>query len=170
MMNLFYPDYYFDNIYQATPQLFMENGIKGIIFDIDNTLAPYEMALPDEKLTAYLNSLTECGIKIAFVSNNHKERVDTFNIFGCYGAHDAGKPARRAVRLAMQHMGTDETNTALCGDQIFTDIFAGKRLGLLCILVNPIKDKTTLFFKTKRMLEKPILKSYLKKRSDKNGR
>lgn len=165
-MKLFYPDFYFDDIFQASPELFLQNGIKGIIFDIDNTLAPYEMELPDEKLTKYLYSLIDAGIKIAFVSNNHKERVDTFNIFGCYGAHDARKPSRRAVRLAMEQLGTNESNTALCGDQIFTDIFAGKRLGLFCVLVKPIKDKTTLFFKTKRFLEKPILKSYLKKRGD----
>ena len=165
-MNFFYPDYYFDDIYQAPAELFLENGIKGIIFDIDNTLAPYEMEKPDEKLTKYLYSLTDAGIKIAFVSNNHKERVEAFNIFGCYGAYDAAKPACGAIKRAMKEMGTDKNTTALCGDQIFTDVFAGKRLGLFCVLVKPIKDKTTLFFRTKRFLEKPILKSYLKKRGD----
>ena len=146
-MELFFPDRYFDNIFQATPELFKEKGIKGIIFDIDNTLAPYEMELPDEKLTKYLNSLIDSGMKIAFVSNNSRQRVETFNTFGCYARHKAGKPSRRCVRHAMQCMGTDEKTTALCGDQIFTDIFAGKRLGLFCVLVKPIKDKTTPFFK-----------------------
>lgn len=169
-MKLFYPDYYFDNIYQASPELFLSNGIKGIIFDIDNTLAPYEVETPDERLMDYLYSLMNVGIRIAFVSNNSRERVEKFNIFGCYGAYDAGKPAKSAVADAIRHLGTDKSTTALCGDQIFTDIFAGKRMGLLCVLVKPIKDKKTLFFRFKRFLEKPILYSYQRKRGAHNER
>ncbi|MBQ9940671.1 MAG: YqeG family HAD IIIA-type phosphatase [Clostridia bacterium] len=163
-MKNFYPDYYFDDIYSATPEMFLERGIKGIIFDIDNTLAPYEEELPNDKICKYLSALDKAGFRIAFVSNNHKERVEKFNIFGYYADYDAGKPSRRAISRAMLHLGTTPENTAFCGDQIFTDIYAGKRLGLFCVLVKPIKDKKTLFFKAKRMLEKPILNSYLKKR------
>lgn len=169
-MKFFYPDYYFDDIYQATPQLFLEHGIKGILFDIDNTLAPYEEETPGDRLINYLYSLMDVGIKIAFVSNNNRERVEKFNIFGCYGAYDAGKPAKNAIVDAMAHLGTDRNNTAFCGDQIFTDIFAGKRMGLFCVLVKPIKDKKTLFFRFKRFLEKPILYGYLRKRGAHNER
>jgi predicted HAD superfamily phosphohydrolase YqeG len=62
----------------------------------------------------------------------------------------------------MKHLGTDITNTAVIGDQVFTDVWSAKRLGLYAILVKPIKDKTSLFFKSKRALEKPILKRYKK--------
>lgn len=163
-MKYFYPDRYFDDIYQATTELFLEHGIKGILFDIDNTLAPYETEVPDEKLINYLTSLTDAGIKIGFVSNNHRERVEKFNIFGYYSAYDARKPSRRAIETAMAKLGTDTHNTALCGDQIFTDIFGGKRLGLFCVLVKPINDKKTFFFRFKRLMEKPIIRSYLRKK------
>ena len=164
-MNKFYPDRYYDDIYMARPELFTERGIKGIIFDIDNTLAPYEEELPNENVRNYLSELEKKGIKIAFVSNNHKERVEKFNVFGYYADYDAGKPSNRAIAKAMAHLGTSPEDTALCGDQIFTDIYAGKRMGLFCVLVKPIKDKKTLFFRAKRLLEKPILKSYLSRQS-----
>jgi predicted HAD superfamily phosphohydrolase YqeG len=62
----------------------------------------------------------------------------------------------------MKHFGTDNTNTAVIGDQVFTDVWSAKRLGLFAILVKPIKDKTNLFFRSKRALEKPILRRYAK--------
>ena len=64
----------------------------------------------------------------------------------------------------MEAMGTTYADTAVLGDQIFTDVLAGKRLGLRCILVKPIKDKKSLFFFFKRLLEKPFLYLYKKKR------
>ena len=51
-------------------------------------------------------------------------------------------------------------NTVMLGDQVFTDVFAGKRMGLRAILVKPIRDKKTLFFRFKRWLEIPVLKTY----------
>ena len=63
-------------------------------------------------------------------------------------------------------MGTDRKRTAVVGDQIFTDIRSGKKLGVrLTVLVDPIKDKRTLFFRFKRLLEKPVKSLYRKKES-----
>jgi len=100
----------------------------------------------------------------SFVSNNNIERVNEFNRdLQFFASADSIKPSRRKLRAAMEFMGTDKTNTAVIGDQIFTDVFAGKRLGLYTFLVKPIKDKKTLFFKVKRMFEKLILRMYFKK-------
>ena len=66
----------------------------------------------------------------------------------------------------MKHLGTDTSNTAVIGDQVFTDVWSAKRLGLYAILVKPIKDKTSLFFKSKRALEKPILKKYARNHAE----
>ena len=61
----------------------------------------------------------------------------------------------------MEAMGTKPENTAIIGDQVFTDVLAGRNAGLVCaLLVKPIKDKTNLFFRTKRLMEVPILKKY----------
>ena len=67
----------------------------------------------------------------------------------------------------MVDMGTDKSNTILMGDQVFTDVWAAHNTGIRAILVPPIKDKTDVFTKFKRLLEKPILKKYRKRNNKK---
>ena len=158
------PDLYCDDIYGITPEYLKEKGVEAVILDIDNTLVPYEIAEPTEEVRAWLTALSEAGIKIAFVSNNHAPRVELFNkTLGYHAFPDSGKPFKKACRAAMDAMGTKPENTAIIGDQVFTDVLAGRNAGLNCaLLVKPIKDKTNLFFRTKRLMEVPILKKYKK--------
>ena len=158
------PDLYCDDIYGITPEYLKEKGVEAVILDIDNTLVPYEIAEPTDEVRAWLTALTEAGIKIAFVSNNHAPRVELFNKTLGYPAFpDSGKPFKKACRAAMEAMESKPENTAIIGDQVFTDVLAGRNAGLVCaLLVKPIKDKTNLFFRTKRLMEVPILKKYKK--------
>ena len=55
-------------------------------------------------------------------------------------------------------MGTQPEETAVIGDQIFTDIFGAKRLGLYAILVKPISSRELYWTKMMRLLERRILK------------
>ena len=156
------PDIYCDDIYGITPEYIKGMGIEAVILDIDNTLVPYEIAEPTEEVRAWLNALTEAGIKVAFVSNNHAPRVDKFNeSLGFPAFPDSGKPFKKACRKAMEVLGSKPETTAIIGDQVFTDVLAGRNAGLkAAFLVKPIKDKTNLFFKTKRLMEVPVLKKY----------
>ena len=158
------PDLYCDDIYGITPEYLKGRGVEAVILDIDNTLVPYEIAEPTDEVRAWLTALNEAGIKTAFVSNNHAPRVELFNKTLGYPAFpDSGKPFKKACRAAMEAMGTKPENTAIIGDQVFTDVLAGRNAGLNCaLLVKPIKDKTNLFFRTKRLMEVPILKKYKK--------
>ena len=158
------PDLYCDDIYGITPEYLKEKGVEAVILDIDNTLVPYEIAEPTDEVRAWLTALNEAGIKTAFVSNNHAPRVELFNKTLGYPAFpDSGKPFKKACRAAMEAMGSKPENTAIIGDQVFTDVLAGRNAGLNCaLLVKPIKDKTNLFFRTKRLMEVPILKKYKK--------
>lgn len=165
--NYFMPDLYLDDIYHITPALLTARGIRAVLLDIDNTLVTYDDPKPTPAVLTWLSSLKEHGIDVAFISNNHRERVERFNEeLKLFATWDSGKPSGRCYRAAMKHLGTDTSNTAVIGDQIFTDVWSAKRLGLFCILVKPIKDKTSLFFRTKRALEKPILRRYAKKHKD----
>lgn len=161
-MGLFVPDHYFDTVYEVTPELLVARGIKGLILDIDNTLVPYEIPTPTEENVAWLKGMWDSGIKTAFVSNNHQDRVELYNKeLGCPAFFDSGKPLKKACKRALDAMGLTEKETAIIGDQVFTDVVAGRnsRLGM-AILVKPIKDKTNLFFRFKRFLEKPVIATY----------
>ena len=166
MLELFSPDFYFEKYSDVTPEFLKEQGIKALLLDVDNTLAPYEQAEPDEQNIAWLNSLSKNGIGYAFVSNNSSdERIKLFNKdIGAVAFARSGKPfAKKNIDLALSALGVDREHAAFMGDQIFTDVCAGKFNGMRAILVPPIKDKTSLFFRTKRWLEKPILRYYFKK-------
>ena len=166
MLGVFHPDYYFEKYSDITPKFLAENGIKTLLLDVDNTLAPYEQAEPSEENLAWLRSLTDAGIAFAFISNNSSDaRIKRFNEnIGAPAFAKSGKPfAKKTINKALALLGGDKGSSAFLGDQIFTDVCAGKFNGLRAILVPPIKDKKNLFFRFKRALEKPILKSYFKK-------
>lgn len=161
MFSGFMPDGIFDDIYAITPEFLLSLGVRGLILDIDNTLVTYDDPVPTEKVAGWLEAMHDAGISTAFVSNNHRERVEEFcRNLDCFCLSDAGKPSRKGLFAAMEHMGTDVLSTAAVGDQVFTDVWAAKRCGMRSFLVPPIKDKTTLFFRFKRLLERPVLHAY----------
>lgn len=161
MADFFTPDYMFENYACITPQFLAEHGIRALLIDIDNTLAPYEQAEPDEKIRAWFSSLAAAGISVALVSNNHPARVELFNrSLGLLAFADSKKPHRRTLLRAMRELGANPSSTAMLGDQLLTDAYAGKHIGLPAIILPPIRDKKNLFFRFKRWCERPFIKKY----------
>ena len=158
------PDYMFDTYDCVTPEFLASIGIKALLIDIDNTLAPYEQDEPDEKIISWFASLSAAGIKAALISNNHPPRVELFNKnLGLLAYADSGKPGSRTLLLAMKEMEVTPDVTAGLGDQLLTDTLAAHNLDMISIIVPPIKDKTTPFFKFKRWVERPFIKKYKRK-------
>ena len=158
----FVPEYRFKTFDMATVDFLVSKGIKGIVLDVDNTLEPYENPLPTERVVLWLDSLRQNGIKAAIVSNNNSERIDLFNRDLGFPAYSkSGKPFKKNILKAMADMGTTPENTILMGDQVFTDVLAGKVAKMnTTVLVKPINDKKNLFFRFKRLLEKPVIYTY----------
>ncbi len=155
------PDYMFDTYDQVTPAFLASLGVKAVLADIDNTLAPYEQAEPDDRIRGWITSLHEAGIGIAFVSNNEQARVERFNrSLGVPAYWKSGKPFKKNLLAAMEKLGSNRSNTVMLGDQLLTDAVAGKHIGLRAIIVPPIKDKPTLFFRFKRLCERPFIRCY----------
>ncbi len=164
MQKFLMPDLILPTYRDVTPALCRELGIRAILSDIDNTLAPYEQPEPDEDIRAWLGALQAAGVSVALISNNHDDRVELFNrSLGLVAYADAGKPFGKTMRRAMAEMGSDASNTAMLGDQLLTDALAGNLMGLKTLVVPPIRDKRTAFFRFKRWLEKPVVRRYYKK-------
>lgn len=163
-MSLFVPDFIFDDFYSITPEFLKENGIFAIVSDIDNTLVTYDDEKPTERLLSWLDSLADSGIKISFVSNNSHERVRIFNeSLGFFAVGKSKKPFKKNVLCAIEYMNVPKENVCMLGDQIFTDVFAGQNAGIKTVLVPPIKDRTDILTRSKRILEIPFLKIYNKR-------
>jgi HAD superfamily phosphatase (TIGR01668 family) len=166
------PDNIFGSFRELTPEYLKELGVVALLLDIDNTLVTYDDLDPTKEVKEWLLNMKENGIKLAFVSNNSDpSRVERFNKgFGFYATSRSKKPLPTGFNRALDNLGVKAENAAALGDQIFTDVWAAKNVGAYAFLVPPIKDKTTLFFKTKRWLEKPVIKKYYKnkEKGDKN--
>ena len=164
MKNPMMPDYMFRAFDEITPAFLVSLGVKAILADIDNTLAPYEQPEPDERIKGWIASLAEAGIGIAFVSNNDWDRVELFNrTLGVPAYAKSGKPFKKNLVKAMNDLGGTLETTVMLGDQLLTDALAGHNLGVKCLIVPPIRDKKNAFFKFKRWLEKPVVRKFKRK-------
>ena len=165
MFRLFYPDEDVESAYEIPFEEFYKKGIKGIIFDVDNTLAPHG-APPDDRAKKLFVRLHNLGMETCLLSNNKEPRVSSF-------ARDAGslkyiyngnKPGKKGYRKAMDLMGTNPSNTVFIGDQLFTDVYGAKRTGIYSILVKPLHPKEEIQIVLKRYLEGVVLYFYRKKK------
>ena len=98
---------------------------------------------------------------MCFVSNNKEPRVKSFSTpLGAEYIFKAGKPGKRGYEKAMEHMGTEVASTVFVGDQLFTDVWGAKRMGIITYLVKPIHPKEEIQIVLKRYLEKVVLFFY----------
>lgn len=151
----FKSDYFYNNVYDIDYDILKKNGIYALLFDIDNTLAEYDSPYPDDKLIDLFNKLISDGFKIYFLSNNNRMRVKTFaERTGFPYKARALKPLGIYIKKAMRQLGVNNDNTALIGDQLFTDVLGANRANITSILVKPLSDKEDKFVAFKRHLEK----------------
>ena len=160
ILNRFYPGEYLDSTYEINFDKLYQEGYRGIIFDIDNTLVPHG-APADERAIALFSHLKELGYRCVLLSNNKEPRVKMFNdVVQVSYIYKAGKPKPGNYRKAMEMMGTDCKNTIFVGDQIFTDVYGANLTGIRTILVKPIHPKEEIQIVLKRYLEKIVLFFY----------
>ncbi|MBQ4260230.1 MAG: YqeG family HAD IIIA-type phosphatase [Lachnospiraceae bacterium] len=163
MLQEFYPNEEVTSAYQIDYASLYRQGYKGIIFDIDNTLVPHG-APADERAIALFDQLRALGFQTVLLSNNKEPRVKGFaeQVNSLY-LYKAGKPGEKGYKKAMELMGTHKANTLFIGDQLFTDIWGAKRVGIHSILTKPIDPKEEIQIVLKRLLEKPVLYFYHRK-------
>ena len=163
MFQKFYPSEYYTSTYVIDFTEYYKKGYRGILFDIDNTLVPHNAPATEEAIKL-IQKLKEIGFGICLVSNNKEPRVAEFNKpLDVKYIYKAGKPKRTGYQKAMQLLGTDTANTLFVGDQLFTDLWGANNTGITSLLVMPIDKKEEIQIILKRIPEKWILHSYLKK-------
>lgn len=162
MFQTFYPDKIQNSVYDIDFAALYEQGYRGIIFDIDNTLVEHG-ADADERAEKFFADLEKIGMKSCLLSNNKQERVDRFNknIRTC-SIYKAGKPKKGGYERAMALMETKLSNTLFIGDQLFTDVWGAKRMGMANILVRPLAKHEEIQIVLKRYLERVVLYFYQK--------
>ncbi|MBR5376884.1 MAG: YqeG family HAD IIIA-type phosphatase [Lachnospiraceae bacterium] len=159
-MGSLYPTVRTGSAYTIDYEKLYKLGIRGIIFDIDNTLVPHD-APADERSCDLIRRIHEAGIKTIILSNNGQKRVKSFaDAVGCSYIFKAAKPKKEGFLLSMKRMETGRKSTILIGDQLFTDVLGASGAGIRSILVRRISFHERYYIHLKRILEYVILLFY----------
>jgi hypothetical protein len=165
-MSKLHPDYYYDSVYEIPYRDLYAKNIRGLIFDLDSTLVTRDVPCPPEKLVSLMQRLKQMGFVISLLSNNTNKRLSKFNeTLQVLFVHIALKPFTFRAKLAMRNMRTTPGTTALIGDQVFTDVLCGNSAKMTTILVKPLEGREYLTVKIKRVLERPVMRSFLRKKA-----
>lgn len=163
MLERFYPKEYVNSVWDVDFQMYYDQGIRGVIFDIDNTLVPHGQPATKESVELF-EKIHGIGLGACLISNNQEPRVAPFAMaMHTKYIYDAHKPSTKNYTKAMEMMKTTKANTIFIGDQIFTDIYGANRTGIASILVKQIDKKEEIQIVLKRYLEKIVLWSWRRK-------
>lgn len=158
-MEKYIPDIYQKSIYSIDYDKLINRGIKCLLFDLDNTLAPLTMKRPNKKLKELFDNLKEKGFIVIIFSNSSKKRIkpfkDELEVDCCARAK---KPFRSKFIKVINNYNVSVDEIAIIGDQILTDILGGNNIGITTILVNPVSTYDGFFTRINRYFENKIMK------------
>lgn len=152
------PDFIIDSITNVTVDFLIKNNIQALLVDVDNTLSvAHKNKTLKSGVKEWLEDIKKSGIKIIVLSNAKTKRAKEFaNSIGLEGIGSAAKPLPFGYLKAVKTFGFKKKNTAIIGDQVFTDILGGKLAGIKTILTTNITPEKTLRFKIRRRVEKAL--------------
>lgn len=160
----FLPACLFSSLTEISPQFLRARGIRLLLLDFDNTMLPYTSDEPSQALLDWLAQMREAGVALCIVSNSAKLRVQRFaERFGLACVTRAKKPFRKGIHEALRRFDACEAETALVGDQIFTDVLGANCANLTAIHVRSIYNHT-VWLRLRHLFEIPFLALAKKRR------
>ena len=162
MLDKFYPNYMFENVEEIPFELIHSERIKGIMFDMDNTLVNGKY-IHTKELKLWIKEMKKQGIKMCIFSNTPRlnKIKQVAKELGMKYIYNGFKPFKFGFKKAENLLDVDKDNIVIIGDQLFTDIYGGNRYGIKTILVKPLEKKEVFTTRFKRPIEKSIIKKYM---------
>ena len=158
-MSIFYPKEHVRNVQAIDLSKLKSMGIDNLIVDLDETLRKRNSDLIPEGSVKWIEEVKSRGFKVCITSNNpfrwKLRKIE--KVFNAPVSFFALKPLPIAFKNAMKLLGSKPSNTALIGDQLFTDIVGANWLGIYTILVDPITGaEKGIFRRMMRWLEQKV--------------
>ncbi|MBM3469415.1 MAG: YqeG family HAD IIIA-type phosphatase [Armatimonadetes bacterium] len=164
LLRLLAPRYCVDAVFDLTPSRLRAWGIEALMLDLDNTLVAWGKSEPPEEVLAWLEDLRRSGIPVCLVSNTLSRRLRAATVaLELPAAPGRSKPSADKLRRALRILGTSPDRTAMVGDQLFTDVLAGNRLGIPTILTGPLSPYEPLRVRFVRAIERFVLRALARK-------
>ena len=138
----FQADLYLTDLNDLSPKLLIDRGIKGVIFDLDDTLIAEHTGKLSEKIVKILEECKDAGLKTGIVTNNFSSKycqkvrslLEKHNLF-IPMIENAFKPQILCFEQMLDFFGLPANEVAMVGDGIVTDTFGANKAGLLSIRV-----------------------------------
>ena len=154
------PDYNLESIYDIDIVGLKNKSIRALFFDLDSTIMKSKSGKFAYKTEQYLNDLST-NFKLAIITNNSKKnyikKVKSQTNIPIYSK--AGKPNPKTLLKACHELGVEPKYAAMVGDRPLSDILAGKKAGMMTILVDSIsKNEENFIVRFVRFLERLTIK------------
>ena len=147
-----------------TPEFLANKKIRLLMMDFDNTIVPYTTSIPTEKMESWLKMMVASDITVCVVSNSKRDRVKIFcDQYGIPCITHAKKPFSKGIKECLNKFQIPAEESALVGDQIFTDTLGGNCAGITSILVKAI-DNHNIWLKLRHVAELPFIALAYKRR------
>ena len=162
----FTPDFIYDDIFAIDLLALQQRQIIFLLFDIDNTLTEWNACEVSEPTKKWFDEVRKQGFICCLISNNKGNRAKTVAAqLNIKYISNAAKPFARGFLKAFKLLKAVPKQTAIIGDQLFTDIWGGNRQGITTILVKQIGPNehwgTKMFFRRgERVIRKIVDTNY----------
>ena len=151
------PSVIVEAVTDLTPQLLQSRNIRLLMLDFDNTIVPYTTNVPTEKMENWIRAMLRSEIQLCVVSNSKRDRVKIFcKAYGLDCITHAKKPFSKGIRQCLSKYGIPTAESALAGDQIYTDTLGANGCGVQSILVKAI-DNHNVWLKARHVAELPFI-------------
>lgn len=171
MLGLITPRIYLESICEIDIEQLEKNGIKTLLFDVDNTITTWNCPQINDDVILWFEKLQKSSLEGCIISNNSAERLQGIaDKLGLFFEAKARKPLPFGYKRAMKRLNSDKKSTMMVGDQLFTDVLGASLAGIDTILLKPIS--TLHEFKGTRInrkMEKVVMKSVLKRMRKNSG-
>ncbi len=158
MIGILRPDFQYGSIQDIPVEDLLSNGIKGLLLDLDNTISPWNETSLTGEVIDWFKKIKIQGIKACIISNNrHPDRVSAVaDVLDILYVYQAAKPRKKAFLKGLKTLELKKSEAAVVGDQLFTDVLGGNRIGMMTILLPPIDEREFAGTKVLRFMEKIV--------------
>lgn len=136
------PDMRVERIQDIDLPLLWNQGIRGLIFDLDNTITPWHQYAANDEIIRWFEQVRQYGFQACILSNSGEAKTAQISEWlDVPVLSDSRKPCAYGFRRAGRLLQLPPRHLAMIGDQIFTDIWGGNRAGLFTILTEKLADE-----------------------------
>ncbi|PGK51290.1 YqeG family HAD IIIA-type phosphatase [Priestia megaterium] len=154
------PTFIFNHYTDITPTWCQQQGIKYILSDLDGTLAAWNEPC-DTQFVKWYREIEKVGGAVIITSNNSDKRVREFTeTCKLVGYGKCNKPSTHKIKRELLDKGLLTDHCLFLGDQLFTDVWVGQKLGMRTALVEPLGEYEPMVTKSKRWIESLLKKTW----------